>query len=483
MAIRARLTIWYGAVLAAIVVVLGVVVWLSAAALFRGSVDEALHVQAADVRAVMDQTGMFDVRQLDPAQPGIFTAIFGPRGELRTRSRGFPQLARTPPVGVVTDQPTASGVPLALFAASAPGGEIVVVGTSLAGVNRDLVSLATLLVVVGVGGVLASLAGGWLLAGRALAPVSRLTQEVTSIGAGDLERRLPAPLRLDEIGRLTVTLNGMLDRVAASVGRERAFVSAASHDLRTPIATLRTELELAGRARDDPEAMTAAIRDAHADAVRLSHLAADLLGLAEAEATGRELVRRPVALRDLVDAAVARVAPLAVERSIDVRPIASPAVVDVDRVRLEQALVNLLANAIREAPEGSRIDVEATVTAAAATDEAKVRIAVFDRGPGVPASIRHVLFVPFATRARGRTEGTGLGLATAAAGVRAHGGTIAYRDRPGGGAEFAFEVPARIVSAETSVGDPVVARRVTSGTATQRERGIAGGSSGARIQT
>jgi len=198
MAIRARLTLWYGAVLAAIVVVLGVIVWLSAAALFRGSVDEALHVQAADVRAVMDRTGMFDVRQLDPAQPGIFTAVFGPRGELRTRSRGFPaQLARTPPVGIVTELPTASGIPLAVFAASAPGGEIVVVGTSLAGVDRNLVSLATSLVVAGVAGVLASLAGGWLLAGRALAPVSRLTQEVTSIGAADLARRLPAPRRLD----------------------------------------------------------------------------------------------------------------------------------------------------------------------------------------------------------------------------------------------------------------------------------------------
>jgi signal transduction histidine kinase len=456
MAIRARLTAWYGAVLAAIVVVLGVVVWLSAAALFRASVDEALHVQAADVRAVMDDTGTLDIRQLDPAQPGIFTAVFGPRGELRTRSRGFPALVRTPPIGGVTEQPTQSGAPLALFAESAPGGLIVVVATSLAGVDRNLVSLATLLVVVGVAGVLASLVGGWLLAGRALAPVSRLTQEVTSIGAADLERRLPAPRRLDEIGRLAVTLNGMLDRVAASVGRERAFVSAASHDLRTPIATLRTELELAERARDDPDAMVAAIRDAHADAVRLSNLAADLLGLAEAEATGRALVRRPVALRDLVDGAVARITPLAVERSIDVRLAVSLAVVDVDRIRIEQALVNLLANAIRETPEGSRVEIEASVVVATG-DEAELEIAVLDRGPGVPSSIQPVLFVPFATRARGRTEGTGLGLATAAAAVHAHGGSVSYVDRPGGGAAFRLVVPTRIVSGADTGSDPAPA--------------------------
>src|SRR5689334_3562146 len=199
MAIRARLTAWYGAVLAAIVVVLGIIVWLSAAALFRASVDEALHVQAADVRAVMARTGMLDIRQLDPAQPGIFTAVFGPDGDLRTKSRAFPALDQAPPVGRITQEPTPSGAPVALYAEPAPGDQVVVVGTSLAGVDRNLVSLAATLVAVGIAGILASLAGGWLLAGRALAPVSRLTQDVNAIGPADLERRLPEPARLDEI--------------------------------------------------------------------------------------------------------------------------------------------------------------------------------------------------------------------------------------------------------------------------------------------
>jgi signal transduction histidine kinase len=138
-------------------------------------------------------------------------------------------------------------------------------------------------------------------------------------------------------------------------------------------------------------------------------------------------------------------------------------VVDVDRVRVEQTLVNLLSNAIREAPAGSSVDVAARVTPASGANEtsganggtarrrgstsradrlpAVLDIAVLDRGPGVAPSVRPVLFVPFASRARGRSDGTGLGLATAAAAVQAHGGEIGYEERPGGGATFRFRIP------------------------------------------
>jgi len=471
-AIRTRLTLWYGAVLATTVVALGILVWLSASAVLRGSLDEALHVQAADVRAGLDSAHAVAVTRLDPAQPGIFTAIFGPHDEIRSRSSGVPDGLRPPLVGTTTTQLAAGGPSFALLAERVPDGQTIVVGSSLAAIDRNLGSLATLLVVIGLAGFAASLAGGWLLSGRALGPVERLTREATVIGAEDLDRRLPEPARLDEIGRLTRTLNGMLDRVAASVRRERAFVSAASHDLRTPIAALRTELELAARTSENGAGMRAAVQVAHADAVRLSNLAADLLGLAEAEASGRALVRRPVALAELVDAAVALVQPLAVERSIAISMDAAEGVVDVDRVRLEQALVNLLSNACREAPLGSRVEIQANVhrgerpgeTAASSGADveaaagtgwlgATLEVAVLDRGPGVGPGIRPVLFVPFATRARGRSDGTGLGLATAAAAVRAHGGEIDYDDRPGGGAVFRFRVPTSLL-----LEDPVTAR-------------------------
>ena len=449
LAIRTRLTLWYGGVLAATIVALGAMVWLSAAAILRASLDEALRVQAADVRAGIERPTPVAITRLDPGQPGIFTAIFGPRGDVRIHSPGLPAALRQPPLGTTTAQVPGSESSFALLAESAPDGETIVVGSSLAAVDRNLTSLTLILVGIGAGGFLASLAGGWLLSGRALGPVERLTSEASEIGAGDLDRRLPDPARLDEIGRLARTLNSMLDRVAESVRRERAFVSAASHDLRTPIAALRTELELAERAPDDPDAMHAAVRLAHADAVRLSNLAADLLGLAEAEASGRTIARQPVAVRQLVEGAITRVLPLAAERSIAIELDAAEGVVEVDRVRLEQALVNLLANAIRESPVGSSVQVETRLEVPDQdrtghdhdTTPGTLDIAVLDRGPGVAVDVRQVLFVPFASRARGRSDGTGLGLATAAAAVRAHHGAIGHADRPGGGSVFRIRVP------------------------------------------
>jgi two-component system, OmpR family, sensor kinase len=267
-------------------------------------------------------------------------------------------------------------------------------------------------------------------------------------------RRVTSAPALNAISmrRLARTLNGMLDRVGDSVRRERAFVSAASHDLRTPIAALRTELELAERAPDDRDAMHAAVRLAHADAVRLSNLAADLLGLAEAESTGRTVARQPVAVGQLVEGAITRVLPLAAERSIVIRFEASEGIVDVDRVRLEQALVNLLANAIRESPIGSSVEVEADIELSDPDPSEMGRdgspgtldISVADRGSGVADDVRPVLFVPFASRARGRSDGTGLGVATAAAAVRAHHGAIGYADRAGGGSVFRFRVPTNV---------------------------------------
>ena len=467
LAIRTRLTLWYGVVLATTIVALGVLVWLSSAAIMRGSLREALQVQAADVRAGLDRATTVAVTRLDPAQPGMFTAIFGAKGELRQHSAGVPLGLRLPLSGPSTAQLSSGDWSYELLAEPAPDGQTIVVGSSLAQVDRILGNMALLLVGMGAAGFMASLAGGWLLSGRALGPVERLTTEATVIGAADLERRLPQPARLDEIGRLARTLNGMLDRVAESVRRERAFISAASHDLRTPIAALRTELELAERTPDDRDGLLAAVRLAHADAVRLSNLAADLLGLAEAEATGRAIVRLPVGVNQLVEGAVTRVQPLAAERSTLIQLLGSVAIVNVDRVRLEQALVNLLSNAIREGPIRSLVEVVAEVRRPVPADrdlpvpgrtedesgpdpsQAILDITVLDRGPGVAPAVRPVLFVPFAARARGRSEGTGLGLATAAAAVHAHGGEIVYTQRPGGGAAFRLGVPTVVIAEDT----------------------------------
>jgi len=444
--IRRRLTLWYGAAIAATFVAFGLVIWFQYAASLRISLDETLAVQASDVRAALRVGDPASITREDPAEPGIFTAVFDASGRLVRESTGVPIGLREPPRISPPESPETQTVLLrgqtySLLALEAGAGRTIVTGSSLAAVDRSLASLARLEVIVGLFGSLLSLAGGWWLAGRALRPVDVLTREAETIGLDDLERRLPEPRQLDELGRLARTLNAMLERVRAAVRREHALLAAVSHDLRTPIAALRAELELADDPSIDREALLASVRAAHGDTVRLGELANDLLSLAEAEAGGRELVRETIDVDALVAGPVRRLEPLAVERSITVEPHAPPTPVVVDRIRLEQALSNLLSNALRIVPAGSRVEIVAGVVH---HSPRTLEVDVLDRGPGVPPAAQTRLFVPFGARSAGEagTGGTGLGLATAAAAVRAHGGEIGYRDRPGGGAIFWFRVPA-----------------------------------------
>ena len=318
-------------------------------------------------------------------------------------------------------------------------------GSDLTAINATLDRLARSLVVVGGIAAIASLAGGWWIAGRALRPVALITAEASQIGAVDIERRLPVPSRNDELRSLATTLNGMLDRVAESIRRQRTFVAAASHDLRTPIAALQAELELAEDPRTTDQELRAAVRAAHADAVRLGDLATGLLDLAAADADGRALVRSPVRTDLLVASVVRRVEPVALERSISLTRSAPGRLIRVDRVRLEQALTNLLINAITYGPEHGEVGVIARFDdmpdpAPTGTDTV-LTIEVLDRGPGVPAEFADRLFEPFHRGPNAAGSGTGLGLATAAAALKAHHGSIGFGPRPDGGTRFWIRLP------------------------------------------
>ena len=283
---------------------------------------------------------------------------------------------------------------------------------------------------------------GWFLAGRALAPTKALARQLSAIGVGELGRRVDTPRHNDEVGRLAGAINSMLARIDDGVHRQRAFVTAASHDLRTPIAALRTELELALRVPSSKAELHDSVESAHADAVRLGNLANDLLALAESEPGGREVVRQSVAVDELVEECAADQSAVARAQGVKVDVEAPADEVVVDRSRIEQAVRNLLANAIRHSPSGGTVEIHASIDDALAGGDGRrvLRIEVLDRGPGVAPDIRPSLFLPFA--ARSGDGHSGLGLATAAAAIRAHGGAISYTDRPGGGAEFAFTVPA-----------------------------------------
>lgn len=446
MNIRVRLALIYVGAIVITIGLVGALVWWQLDAALRSSLDQTLEARASAAMTALENDGQAGLQEGDATGPSaVFVAIFDAQGRTIDATAGVPAGLVPATAGAARADVVLGSTTYATYTIVGEGGLRVVAGSSLAAIDATLDRLARSFVVVGAIAALASLGGGWWLAGRALRPVGLMTAEASQIGAADIERRLPVPPRNDELRALAMTLNGMLDRVADALRRQRTFVAAASHDLRTPIAALQAELELADDARTTGPELRAAVRAAHADAVRLGELATGLLDLAAADADGRALVRSPVRTDFLVESVARRLEPLARERGAHITGVAPGRLVRVDRVRLEQALTNLIVNAITYGPPGGEVEVVARFDP---IDEpgpystgTLLSIEVLDRGPGVPDEFASRLFEPFRRGPNAVGPGTGLGLATAAAAIRAHHGSIGFEPRSGGGTRFWVRLP------------------------------------------
>ncbi|MET9801231.1 HAMP domain-containing sensor histidine kinase [Streptomyces sp. NPDC006368] len=268
----------------------------------------------------------------------------------------------------------------------------------------------------------------WLVTRRALKPVEGIRREMAAITASeDLSRRVPEPGTGDEVARLARTTNETLAALEASVDRQRRFVADASHELRSPIASLRTQLEV-GAAH--PELLD--LDGAVADTVRLQRLAADLLLLARLDAGERPGQGR-VDLAALVREEIAQRSGDRVPVTVDAEGVAE---VGGSRGQLARVLGNLLDNAQRHAATGVTVTVRGGARA--------VVLSVQDDGAGVPEAERERVFERFVRLddARSRDEGgAGLGLAIARDIAVRHGGTLTVRRSPSGGALFELRLP------------------------------------------
>lgn len=439
MTIRTRLAVTYGAVVAVTIAVVGLVVWWQFGVALRGALEQRLETRLAAVRSSVENQGQPGLQE-SGGDPGLFVAVIAADGSVLDASPAAPSPLPSATTTGSTSEVSRNGRRYLVRAEQAQGGVSVVAGADLAPTERSQQSLAGLLATAGVLAGLLSAAGGWWLAGRALGRVADITAEAAAIGASDLDRRLPQPSRADELGVLARTLNGMLDRIGDAMKRQRSFLAAASHDLRTPLTALQTELELADRPDSGPDELRAAVRAARDDAARLGELAGDLLQLATVSSDGRLLLRTDVDLADLAETVVRRVAPVADRAGVAIRRTVDRRVVHIDRIRVEQALANLLLNAVTYSPLGGVAEV---VGAPNPIGTGGFCLEVLDRGPGVPAEEEQAIFEPFQRGARARGSGAGLGLATARAAVEAHGGSLTIEDRPGGGAAFRMLFPQR----------------------------------------
>ena len=305
------------------------------------------------------------------------------------------------------------------------------VGTSLED-EREVIFELSRALVIGLPLLVALFAAGtWLMVGRTLRPVEDIRAEVASISHRRLDRRVPTPPTNDEIGRLARTMNEMLGRLEEASERQRAFVGNASHELQSPLASFRTQLEVAA-AHPDGVDWPSLAADLLKDGNRMEGLVQDLLFLAREDAEAS----RPTAPVDFDDVVLEEVARMRSSCTVDVHAEGvSGAPMPGHREDLARLVRNLLDNACAYA--SSRVDVKLT------TPDGRVELIVADDGPGVAPEDRSRIFDRFyrADPVRNpQTSGTGLGLAIAAAVAEAHGGTIAVTDGDPG-ARFVVSLP------------------------------------------
>jgi two-component system OmpR family sensor kinase len=311
---------------------------------------------------------------------------------------------------------------------------VAVVGVSREGRSEALGSLRTQLLVGGPIALLLAALAGYALAAAALRPVESMRRGAAEISATSPGGRLPVSRPDDEIRRLGETLNEMLARLETALARERGFVADASHELRTPLSLLKTELELAVRQPRTQEELQSALRSAVEEVDRLAQLAEDLLAIARSDRGTLPIRPAPLKVADLFADVVYRfeARAAAAERRLEVDDPGDLMLV-ADGLRLEQALGNLVDNALRH---GS-----GTIRLTAIELDGRVETHVTDEGEGFPPDFLPHAFERFSQADKSRRGGgTGLGLAISEVIARAHGGCARARNQ-GSGADTWLSLP------------------------------------------
>ena len=480
---RVRLTAWYAALLVLVLLALGVSVDALARNRLMTDVDNRLESTAADIGSVIERnlaswpfsTQAVRFEDIVPtlgsfASRGLLIQITSPNGDVVRSSEyapvdalvaasgepsGEPRFVSTQLTG---DEARAVHFPVTLTDRDGVRWYIgaVIVAERLTTMHETVASLRQILLGTSALGLALALAGGWVLAGRALRPVDRVTAAAAAIAAGDgtatsLGSRLPVPPTDDELSRLSSTFNAMLDRLQASFRAQERFVGDASHELRTPLTAIRGNVDVLLRQARlgvrglDPADLMPALDDIRGESDRMRRLLDDLLLLARADAVSGDdapdsapIRRQRVRLDEIAAEAVRSAEVLASGQLLELE---APRGVEIpgDADRLHQLVMILLDNAIRHTPPGGHIRV-----AVASSVNGQARIAVRDDGEGIASEHLPHLFERFyrADGARGRSSGgTGLGLAIAQAICRAHGGEITVSSAPDRGATFLVTLP------------------------------------------
>ena len=452
--IRVRLTAWYAVLLAAIILGLGAFLVLQLRSDLMATVDREVTANATQIAQGYEYEGAEDFQDVSRTvlpHGSSAAQVLEPGGRVLL-AHGDPIAGPLVPGNV--RQAVAGGQRRLLTVEGGPGDagyralavpvqrggkeRVLVVAQSLEDVDESVDRVLVLLLLAGPAALLATALGGWWLARKALRPVERMTSKANSIGIDRLYERIPSPRTEDEIGRLAITLNAMLDRLEQGVEEKHRLIADASHDLRTPLAAMRAELDISLRGDDLTDSARVVLHSTLEEVERMSRTVDNLLTLARVDEGRLELLTSRVDLLAAIQVAAEPLAPLAAAKGLRYETEGESCVVEADPQRLHQAITNFIENAIKYAQPGG----EVLVSSWCRDDECGVTVT--DNGPGIPEDAREHIFDRFyrADRARGRDGGgSGLGLAICLEIAKAHGGRVFVESEEGAGSAFTLALP------------------------------------------
>ncbi len=476
--IRMRLTLWYTGVLALVLVLLFVITYL----VFLRSVEQRMDADLSElsdaflvtVRAELeDQTGpdtfkaAVQVAMVEHHFPDHVYAIADAAGKVMISSlqgASADSTKHSPPANLLESESfrqflkAASGAEQSFH--KVKGGRSGYRGFarsfSARGNNYNLIILRSLhqqqemledvtetfAWVIPIAILLAS-GGGYFLARKSLAPVVAMSSQAGRIGAANLHERLSVQNEKDELGHLARSFNSLLDRLAESFERQRRFMADASHELRTPVAILRGEAEVALSQERPPVEYRESLSVLHHEAERLTRIVEDLFTLTRADAGQYPLQLRDFYLEELIAECVHSARTLALPKKISLTfDGAAESPIHADESLVRRMILNLLDNAIKYTPEGGSVAVSCQ------RDGSEYALRIADTGTGIPAEMRGRIFERFfrADKARSRSEsdggGAGLGLAISRWIAEAHQGRLQLTRSDSTGSTFTAYFPA-----------------------------------------
>lgn len=451
--IRIKLTLWYVLFLGVILFAFSILIYMILSAQLHSETDSSLRIVSSQLLANIEIVQNYPVFKKSVEMDSLTNRLLAEGFAVRLINNSGSIVEGFGPFGILkasidladrefSSVSTSVGV-WRIFTLQIGQWGWIQVGKSLSSVRVALFRLSRLMMLIGPTIIILAVVGGFYLAKKSLEPVERITLLAEEISVEKLNKRLNLALPDDELGHLASTFDGMLERLEESVKKQRQFTSDAAHELRTPLAAIRSIVDVTLHRDRSSKEYVSALSRIQREIERLSGLIDDLLIITRLENTLPKREFAVFSVSALIWEVLETMMVLAKEKNIEIETDLQENVeIAGDRKHLSRAVFNLVDNAIKYTPENGKIRIVARLS----ESNERIEIIVEDNGIGIQLEDMERIFDRFyrVDRARSQTRGTGLGLSIAKEIVKAHGGVISVKSSPGKGSTFKVSLPSKI---------------------------------------